>query len=107
MSGSGGRSRGNVRSTSTPCDKLEFDAPIMSPEPAVVQSLKIGDILLVALQRELPGGTIVVLNGNSVAGSIIEHVSELVRCIQDGHSYEAKVLSIRGGDVRVRVRSAR
>ena len=65
-----------------------------------------GDILLLALQQQAPGGTIVVLKDDRVAGSIIEHVAELVRCIQAGHNFEAEVLSIRGGDVRLRIRSA-
>lgn len=104
MSGSGGRSHGNLKSTSTPCDRLAFEAAIMSPDPEVVRSLHKGDILLLALRQQKPGGTIVVLKDNLVAGSIIEHVTELVRCIQAGHSFEAKVLSISGGDVRVQVR---
>lgn len=88
---------------STPCDQLKFKTSVASPQPAA-EEVNVGDVLTVVLESGPP----VVLhlidhNGNRV-GSLITRIADLLRCIQDGFSYEAEVLEVNGGDIQVEVR---
>lgn len=89
----------------TPCDQLTFKTSIASPQPAA-DNLDVGDVLRVVLN---PGPPVVINlvdgDGNAV-GSLITHIADLLRCIQDGFSYEADVQEINGGDFQVEVRPA-
>lgn len=104
MSGGGGGGGGGDDSYPSPCDSIRFDAQLTSPQAAVVSSLKAGDILDVALSS-LKGQTIVqVLKGGQIAGGLTgPDASRLRRCLDEGHNYSATVLSVNGGQVRVRV----
>ncbi|MFL5897647.1 MAG: hypothetical protein ACJ76D_04175 [Solirubrobacterales bacterium] len=89
----------------TPCDQLKFRTSVASPQPAA-DALNNGDVLRVVLE---PGPPVVIhlVDGNGdVVGSLITRVADLLRCIQDGFSYEADVRVINGGDFQVDVRLA-
>jgi hypothetical protein len=45
----------------------------------------------------------VVTAADEYVGALIDHIADLLRCIQDGYAYVAEVTNIDGGDVRVRV----
>jgi hypothetical protein len=102
--GSGGPGGGfGPRDDRTPCDQLRFRTSIASPQPAA-SDLEVGDVLEVVL-RSGPRVAIDLIDSSSdVVGSLITHIADLLRCIQDGFSYEAEVKEIDGGDVRVDVR---
>jgi hypothetical protein len=104
MSGSGGGGGGGGDSYSPPCDTLRFDAQLVSTQPAVVAMLKVGDVIDVAL-AVMKGQTVVqVLHNGQVAGGLTGlDANKLRSCMDDGHQYKATVLSINGGQVRVRV----
>ncbi|MEW6070909.1 MAG: hypothetical protein AB1485_09850 [Candidatus Thermoplasmatota archaeon] len=106
MSGHGGSDAGGYSSTHSPCDELNFEASLASPQSEVVSRLRKGDILSVELRSSNGKNFIAALSNNEIAGSIIERVADLVRCIQEGNTYEAEVLSIRGGAVNILVRPA-
>jgi hypothetical protein len=89
----------------TPCDQLSFEASLASPSPAVIAGLAINASLDVRLQQQ-PGGALAVVAiapGGAAAGAIATRVPELLRCLQAGNFYQAVVLSVAGGSVRVRI----
>lgn len=104
MSGSGGGGGGGGDPLPSSCETLKFDAQLVSPQPAVVASLKIGDVLEVAL-AVLKGQTVVQVlkNRQAVGGLTGPDANRLRNCIEDGHDFKAAVLSVNGGQVRVRV----
>lgn len=106
MSGSGGGGGGGGGGEAPPpaCDTLVFVAQLVSTVPAVVAALKMGDVLDVVLAI-MKGQTIVqVLQNGQVAGGLTGlDANRLRNCMDDGHQYKATVLTINGGQVRVRV----
>lgn len=104
MSGGGGGSSGGD-SVSTACETLRFDAQLTSPQPAVVQSLKQGEVLTVTIAM-MKGQLVVQVRKRSdqIAGGLTgPDATRLRQCIEQGHEYKATVLTINGGQVRVRV----
>lgn len=103
MSGSGGGGGG----PDTPvysCEDLVIDTQLSSPKDQVVDKIKVGDVLEVAVQTK--GGTtsVVVLHKGKVAGGLASpQLQQLRECINEGTDYHAKVTSKNGGQVRVRV----
>lgn len=95
--GGGGRDYG-------PCEELKFDAQLTSPQPMVVQTLSAGEILQVNIVN-LKGQQIlqVLKNGEPVGGLIGGDAGRLRECILAGHDFNATVLTINGGQVRVHV----
>jgi hypothetical protein len=69
-------------------------------------TLHVGDVLAVSLAPGPPAVINLVTGDGAIAGSLITHIADLLRCIQEGFSYEAEVATINGGDVRVDVRPA-
>lgn len=107
MSGSGGGGGGGNSGGSandSPCESLKFDAQLTSPQPAVVATLVVGDVLDIRVDK-LQGQIVVkVLKGGLVAGGLTgPEATRLRNCIEGGHAYEAEVMSVNGGHVRVRV----
>lgn len=87
------------------CEQLGFDTYLASPNPEVVSTLTVGDGLPLQIQP-LSGGLSAIAalsSGGQIAGSVATRVSELLRCIQAGHTYSATILSIASGAVQVRV----
>lgn len=102
MSGSGGSYLGSD-SPSDSCASLRFDTQLASPKAQVVAQLQVGDVLDIAFGQG--GNQIVVALWNSVeAGGIVDpHLNQLRNCMNQGEQFQARVLSITGGQVRVRV----
>lgn len=108
MSGSGGGgSGGGGPGYSSPCDTLRFDLQLSSPQPLVVATLNVGDVLTIAVVQ-MNGHVIVQVlsNGQPAGGLTGPEATRLRNCIDQGHNYTATVLQITGGQVRVRVEHA-
>lgn len=103
MSGSGGGG-GTGGTPVSDCASIIRQTTLNSPNPNVLKQLKPKDHLLVALGPE--GDRIEAQNQQGdVAGSItFTGVSALKRCLEEGWSFFAIVLSIDGGDCRIEVR---
>jgi hypothetical protein len=89
------------------CSALQFDASVSSPQPNAVAALQVGEVLTVNIEQ--PGGARMIAlrrANNDLVGSLTDRVRELIRCIQEGVAFEATVLSIQGGAVRLRVQAA-
>ena len=101
------RSRGGGGSRSAggpdPCVLIE-DTNLNSPVPAVVGSLKAGDVLTVKLEPGPPVRVIVQTSAGLTAGSITSaKLPQIIKCLEAGVDYKADVVSVKGAAVRVRV----
>jgi len=102
MGGSGGGGW-TPTTPSNPCERIKFRTTINSPQPAIVPSLKPGDVLQVMLQTTPMIAVIVLFNGAVVGALVGTQVNGLVNCIQNGYQYEATVFSVAGGNCVVDV----
>lgn len=87
----------------TDCN-LDFRTQLASPVAAVIGALAVDEVLPIDLEDS--GGVRVVVArtaAGSIAGSIVDNVGQLLRCIQKGNTYEATVQSVSGGAVTVGV----
>jgi hypothetical protein len=101
---SGGFSGGGAGGGADPC-VLRFETVLASPDPAEVAALSIGDVLNVLVQDSPPAVTACAPDGR-IVGGITQEALRLRTCIQQGHAYDAKILSISGGAVQVQVHNA-
>lgn len=99
--GAGGGGSGGGRLLK--CPNIKFTAVLNSPQPNVLNTLKIGDILSVSIQSG-SSISVVVTSNKGIAGSITgQYLSDLISCMQNGYEYVAKVVSINGGKCDVEV----
>jgi hypothetical protein len=105
MSGSGGGGGGGGPDTPVvSCEELVIDTQLSSPKDDVVDKIKVGDILEVATQTKAGMTFVVVLYKSKVAGGLASpQLARLRECLNKGVTYQAKVMSKRGGQVRVLV----
>lgn len=107
MSGSGGGGSGGGPGYSSPCDSLRFDSQLSSPQAPVVATLSPGDVLLIAVTQMNGQVVVQVLSRGQPAGGLTgPEATQLRNCIEQGHNFNATVLQINGGQVRVRVEHA-
>lgn len=89
------------------CDLLRFEAQIASPQPAVVATLSVGEVLSVDVATMNGQVVVRVLKGAAIVGGLAgPDATRLRRCAEEGHLYKATVRSINGGQVRVFVEHA-
>jgi hypothetical protein len=110
MSGPGGNSPPrDVGGEEVNCDSLVVDTTLNSPDRAVVNTLKIGMKLVVALDRTPQGRDLLVARtqSGSTAGSLTPpRLLDIINCMKGGHNYIAELLADpTGGDCRVRIRT--
>lgn len=90
-----------------PCEDLEFTTALSDPIPEVIEGLQEGAELSIELQTEPRRRIAAVTAAGELAGSIAtQQFDRLLDCLQAGHNYEAEILTIDGGAIRVRVRPA-
>jgi hypothetical protein len=89
------------------CDLVQT-APLNSPQRAVVSTLSVGAVLEIALTGAPPRQILEVQTSTGAVAGTLTHRGHLqiIDCINQGHSYEAIVVSISGGFVTVRVQRA-
>jgi hypothetical protein len=93
------------------CAQLSFDARLRSVDADAAEQLEIGEELRVTM-RSTPRPAVVVyrhaqpgLAAETPVGALLDRLSELLPCLRL-YDYEATVVSVNGGDVRVRVHVA-
>lgn len=108
MSGSsGGGGSGGGSSDEAPCGRVRFDAQIASPQAPIVATISVGEVLDVVTATMQNVLVVQVLKNGKVAGGLAgPDASRLRNCMEQGYSYRATVLSVLGGQVRVRVEVA-
>ena len=85
------------------CD-LRFRTQLASPVAAVVGGLVAGGDLVIELEDA--GGVQVIVaktTAGAIAGSIVDNVGQLIRCIQRGNTYGATIDAVVGGAVTIDV----
>jgi hypothetical protein len=100
-SGSGGWA---PTAPSNSCERIAFRATLNSPQPAVIATLKVGDVLDVVLQTVPTNAVIAEFNGLLAGALTGTQVNALVNCLQNGYQYNATVVSISGGHCVIAVR---
>ena len=87
------------------CRSLDFLTALASPDPDGVDALREGDVLDVDLIVER-GVTVIGVrpHDGAVVGTVVfEQAAQLRSCLQQGFEYQARVISIEGGIVRVQI----
>ncbi len=106
MSGSGNGNGGGGWSgpdDAVDCANFFERTVINSPNPAVLKTLKVGDVLQVTVDAKRV--VKVVTDSGDVAGSVTSaRMLQLINCIEDGFTYVAIVKSIDGGRASVEIR---
>jgi hypothetical protein len=89
------------------CD-LRFETILFGPVPGVADQLSVDDTLSVILTGSPATQVGVFTSTGAQAGSIggARQLPILIRCLQDGVSYEAEVISVNGSSIGIRVRTA-
>lgn len=104
MSGSSGSFSfgGSSASTQQSCDELKIRTQLASPVQEVIEDLRTGDILEISLGSAT--GPVIATHDGKLAGSILtSDPGLLINCINNGFSYQARVISITGGDCQVSI----
>lgn len=107
MSGSSG-SRGSwtdVVSDEVTCERLFIDTQLSSPRADVVSQLHAGDRLEVALDTGRRDIVVVLHRGVLAGGLAAPNLSRLRDCLNGGTVYEAEVVEVNGGQIRVHVKA--
>lgn len=100
--GGGGDTGGGVPDGFNPCTRLAFDARLQSAHTDRMRSLSVGQVLTVQLE----GKRVVARSAEGVVGNIIENLTQLKSCLEQGYTFKASVLRASEGDVRVRVQAS-
>ena len=98
--GGGGSGGGGI---TDPCDIIET-VPLNSPQPAVVATLNVGDVMDVSLDTSAARPVLEVQHLGRRAGALTHrnHL-RLINCISGGRTYQAVVVRKSGGAIEVRV----
>lgn len=103
-SGSGG---GSFTGRGQDCAALAIETQLASPKPAVVSKLKKDDVLEVTLQTTAGTTTVVAKFDGALAGGLASpQLARLRECLDQGVKFEALVLQVNHGQVKVRVKAA-
>ena len=111
MSGSGGPGidtnfiSGTGGPSGASCQALAFETTIASPDPSVVATLRVGDVLSVQVVGSPPQIALYTGSGAQV-GALTVHWRDLVRCTEAGFEYQATVVALTPA-VRVHVQHRR
>lgn len=82
------------------CAGLSFEAQLASPVPNVITGLAVDEELSIEIKDRAGIRVIAAITAaGDIAGSIVDRVQELLRCLQDGHRFRARVVAISGGAV--------
>jgi len=103
MSGSSSDYSFEVGPNQPNCADIVLRTQLASPNPAVIANLAAGDILTVHLLSAV--GPLQALNkDNLVAGAILtSNPALLINCINNGFEFQARILSINGGDCQISI----
>ena len=83
------------------CDQISIRTNLASPVPAVLSTLKTGDILDIQLQGAT-GPLAAVDSLGNIAGTVLTIDPQLlINCINDGYSYQGRIISLSGADCQI------
>lgn len=107
MSGSDGGYSGSGGGFHDSCEDLVIDTQLSSPKADVISKLQVHSLLDITIHRNEQNAEIVVaLYEGEIAGGVTSpQIFQLKKCIQNGTVYEGDVLSVSGGQVRVKIKA--
>lgn len=88
------------------CLSLSFTTVLASVDPTVLTAVRVGEIYDVVAETE-KGPVIVMVEGNRLGTILHLKDVQLLTCIFEGTDYQAKVLSIDGGECQVLISAKR
>ena len=103
---SGGEIGGGGRGPQYADCKLNFVTHIATPIPAIIASLKVGDVLDVVLKPPRGPVELITKSKQSAGGILPSLIATLIECISEGYHYKAEVIEKKGGNVQVRIKNA-
>ncbi len=96
-SGGGGGGQGPAvggSGSGVDCMAVRFEAPVVSPDPAVTRAVAVGTICDVVREGTPPRLRLRVQATGAVLGAVTERWQTLVGCIAQGVRYEASVTQV-------------
>lgn len=88
------------------CLSVHEDVRLESPDPAVLPTLKVGQVLDLQTNNGKAPITAVTSSGDTAGAIVPSSLASLLKCMGLGHGYVAKILSIKGGLCIVRITHA-
>ena len=85
------------------CEQLVIDTQLSSPRAEVVDRLTAGNLLEVALDEGRRDVVVVRHRGDLAGGLASPNLGRLRVCLSGGTRYQAEVVEVNGGQIRVRV----
>ncbi len=86
------------------CELLVQETQLSSPKANVIQGLKVGEVLQVEVKKEGDLRLVQVMRKGQLAGGLTSpEVGQLRECLFKGFEYDATVIAVSDGQVRVRV----
>lgn len=105
MGGGGSISGFFARGAAPDCGSLVIHTQLLSPDPAILPTLKKGDKLTVSVAG--PKGPCAVHYKGKLAGTVIHRqLLQLISCLQQGVRFEATVREVYGGACLVTIKAA-
>jgi len=102
MSGSGGGISPSFKNEELLCEDISFSTKLATPNPEVLFTLKIGDLL--EILSEPPSGLRAYTKDGELAGSLLTTFrNKLVTCLAQKHRYIGKVTKLSGGSCEIYV----
>jgi hypothetical protein len=84
------------------CANVSITTYLNSPNPSVLKKITVGITLTIDLDPKT--GALVAIHKKTIAGSITHsNVVDLIECMNEGYSYQAKVISLDGGSCQIRI----
>ena len=109
MSGTGPSSGGNLGGgggiPTADCKDISIKTNVTSPDPSVLKTVKVGDLLDIELQTST-GPIIALTSKKKILGSIFTtNPKLLIDCISKGFNYRGRILLIDGADCQILITS--
>lgn len=102
MSGGGG-----YTPTGSPveaCAQIYKDLNLLSPVPSVIEKLTKGSELEFEINEVEERKSLRVIFQGSTAGAITKHAAQIIKCIEQGHTYVAIVTALEDGSCTLEAR---
>ena len=103
--GGGGNGGGGNGNGGTECQTVYRGARLNAPRKSVLSKLAEGDKLELDVRPEGTSYSLYALSSGKEAG-VVTHkaIAQIIRCIQEGHTYVAEITTLDGGNCTLDLR---
>jgi hypothetical protein len=85
------------------CGDLVLRTQLASPDPAVIADLGVGDVLSVHLLSAVGPLQALTADGEIAGAILTANPARLINCINSGFEFQARVLSLNGGECQISI----